>query len=375
VSGKDYYKTLEIEKNASPDEIKKAYRALAKKYHPDLNRENKAEAEKKFKEVSEAYEVLIDPKKKSIYDQYGYEGVSQQFGQEGFRWENFSHFDDISDIFGDFFGGRGGGDSIFSSLFGGGRAGERQQHRNKSGSDIKIVLKLTLEEMYSGTDKTIKYSRYEKCSACGGEGGLKSDVKKCNDCQGTGQRKYKTQSIFGTMMQVAICPTCEGEGTIIEKKCKECYGEGRVKKEHTVKVTVPAGVFDNAYMRMDGEGNTGKRGGERGDLIIVFQQIPNQKFIREDDNILTDIHITFPEAVLGAEPEFVSIDGKTLKLKIPEGTQSGKAFILKGKGMPELHSSRKGDLYVKVIVDVPKRVDQKTKNLLKDLDKNLKSQH
>ncbi|MGE3062460.1 MAG: molecular chaperone DnaJ [bacterium] len=372
MSGKDYYKILGLEKNATPDEIKKSYRALAKKYHPDLNRENKEESEKKFKEVSEAYEVLIDPQKKSIYDQYGYEGVSQQFGQQGFRWENFSHYDDISDIFGDLFGNRraGGGESIFESFFGGGRQ-SRSQNPDKRGSDIKIVLKLTLEEMYTGIDKTIKYHRHEKCPTCGGVGGLKSDLKRCADCNGTGQRKYKTQSIFGTMMQVAVCPTCQGEGTIIEKKCKDCYGEGRIKREHTVKVHAPAGVFDNAYMRMEGEGNIGKRGGLAGDLIIVFQQEANSRFTREENNLTSELRISYPRAVLGSEEEILGIDEKTIKLKIPEGTQNGKVFVLKGKGMPELHSNRHGDLFVKITVDVPKKVDQKTKNLLKELEKNL----
>ncbi|PIP13411.1 MAG: molecular chaperone DnaJ [bacterium (Candidatus Stahlbacteria) CG23_combo_of_CG06-09_8_20_14_all_34_7] len=377
MSSKDYYKVLEIEKNASPDEIKKAYRVLAKKYHPDLNRDNKKESEKKFKEISEAYEVLIDPKKKSIYDQYGYEGISQQFGQDGFRWENFSHFEDISDIFGNIFGGgfsHSGGDSIFESFFGGRKSSERNRQKNNRGSDIKIVMKLTLEEMYSGTEKTIKYHRFEKCYSCNGLGGAKNDLKRCPDCNGTGQRKYKTQSMFGTMIQVAVCPTCQGEGTIIEKKCKDCYGEGRIKKEHTLKVSVPAGVFDNAYMRMESEGNYGKRGGESGDIIIVFQQIPNQKFIRENDNLSTEIRISYPEAVLGSEHEITSIDGKTIKLRIPEGTQSGKIFVLKGKGMAELHSSRHGDLFVRVVVDIPKRVDHKIRAILKELDKYINYQ-
>lgn len=375
MSGKDYYKTLGIEKSATPDEIKKAYRALAKKYHPDLNRENKAEAEKNFKEVSEAYEVLIDPQKKAMYDQYGYEGISQQFGQQGFNWDNFSHYEDISDIFGDLFGragGFGGQENVFESLFGGGRQGRGRQAVRR-GTDIKIVMKLTLEEMYRGTEKTIKYHRHEKCPTCDGAGGAKSDIKKCNDCGGTGQRKYKTQSIFGTMMQVAVCPTCRGEGTVIDKKCRDCYGEGLIKRDHTVKVNVPAGVFDNAYMRMEGEGNSAKKGGERGDLIIVFQQTENERFARDENNLSAELHISFPRAVLGSEEEFVGIDGKTVKIKIPEGTQNGKVFVLKGKGMPELHSSRYGDLYVKIIVDVPKRVDQKTKTLLKELEKSIGS--
>ncbi|MDD3803010.1 MAG: DnaJ C-terminal domain-containing protein, partial [bacterium] len=318
--------------------------------------------------------VLIDPQKKSMYDQYGYEGVSQQFGQQGFRWENFSHYDDISDIFGDLFGhargGGGSGGSIFDAFFG--QGGQREHSVEKKGSDIKIVLKLTLREMYTGAEKTIKYHRFEKCPTCGGAGGAKGDLKKCPDCSGTGQRKYKTQSIFGTMMQVAVCPTCQGDGTIIEKKCKDCYGDGRIKKEHTVKISAPAGVFDNAYMRMEREGNIGRRGGTNGDLIIVFQQIEDEKFKREENNLTTDIIITYPKAVLGSEEDIEGIDGKTLKLKIPEGTQSGKVFVLKGKGMPELHSNRHGDLYVRIIVDVPRKIDQKTRNLIKELDKNLK---
>ncbi|MEO0281848.1 MAG: molecular chaperone DnaJ [candidate division WOR-3 bacterium] len=371
---KDYYKILNVDRNATPDEIKKAYRALAKKYHPDLNKDNKEEAEKNFKEISEAYEVLIDPEKRKLYDTYGYEGVSGQFSQGGFSWQDFSHAEDISDIFKEFFGSRGGfGSSIFDDLFGGGfseRRSEKYYEQERKGKDIKINLRLTLEEIYSGTTKTLKYTRYEKCRTCDGKGG--TDITVCPDCKGTGQRKYKKQSMFGTIVQVATCPTCSGEGKVIGKKCKDCFGEGVIKVEHSVKVDIPAGVYDNSYMRIQGEGNAGKNGGKYGDLIIVFQEVPHKRFVREDDNLKTEVYIKYPTAVLGGEVTIDTIDGKKIKLKIPQGTESGKTFVVKGKGLSDPNNPKKvGDLLVKVNIEVPKNVDLRVKNLLKELEKIL----
>lgn len=367
---KDYYKILGIEKSASPDEIKKAYRTLAKKFHPDLNQDKKEEAEKKFKEISEAYEVLIDPKKKQIYDTYGYEGVSQQFGQGGFQWDNFTHADDISDIFSAFFGGRGGG--IFDSFFSGGGSARSGRPAKHHGGDIKIHMKLTLKEMYTGDSKTVKYTRQVSCPECRGTGAKHGhEGKTCTDCSGTGQRKYKTQSMFGTMIQVGTCPTCGGEGKVIEEKCTKCFGDGRIKEEHTLKINVPPGVFDNAYMRIEGQGNTGKRGGTTGDLIVIFSQIPDKRFTREDDDLYTDISITFPDAVLGVEREIELLDGKKVKVKVPEGTESGKLLVLKSKGMPSVNSHHQGNLYVKVNISVPKKAGSKLKNSLRELNKIL----
>jgi len=370
---KDYYKILGIEKTASPEEIKKAYRTLAKKFHPDVNQDNKEAAEAKFKEISESYEVLIDPKKKQVYDTYGYEGISQQFGQGGLQWDNFTHMDDISDIFSSLFGGRGGrgGGSIFESFFSGGNvhSGKPAKHH---GGDIKIHMKLTLKEMYLGDSKTVKYTKYVSCSHCKGTGSKNaSEGKVCKDCGGTGQRKYKTQSMFGTMIQVGTCPTCQGEGKIIDEKCTKCFGEGRVKEEHTLKINVPAGVFDNDYMRIDGEGNTGKRSGTTGDLIVIFTQTPDKNFKREDDDLYTDLNVSFPDAILSADKEIELLDGKTIKIKVPEGTESGKLLLIKGKGMPSLNSRHPGNLFVRVNIIVPKKTGSKLKNSLKELNKML----
>lgn len=364
---KDYYKTLGIEKNASADEIKSAYRKLAKKYHPDLNQDNKEAASEKFKEISEAYEVLADPKKKQMYDRYGYEGVSQQFGQGGFSWSNFSHMDDLSDILNDFFGGgfSGGGGSIFESFFGGGR---RRSQSVRKGSDLTVHLKLTLEEMYSGTKKTVKYKRYAVCYECNGSGAKSSgDVEVCKDCGGSGQKQMRRQSIFGSMVNVVTCPSCNGQGKIIKNPCKRCNGDGRVKEEHTVVIDVPSGVMDNSFMVLEGEGNAPKNKGQYGDLRVIFTQKEHNDFIRDGESLYIEREISYPDAVLGTNISIRTIDGKKAKLKIPSGTQGGKVFVLKGKGMPRLHSSHYGNLYVKINIHIPSKVDKKTKELLKEL--------
>lgn len=364
---KDYYKTLGIERTATSDEVKKAYRTLAKKYHPDLNRDNKEEAEAKFKEVSEAYEVLIDEKKRKIYDTYGYEGVSNQFGQGGFSWDNFTHMDDISDIFSDLFSGRGGGGSIFDMFFGSGGQRRRSARRVNRGSDISIKIKLDLSEMFSGISKTVKYSRYVNCEHCSGTGAEADGMKKCNDCNGTGERQYKTQSLFGTVIQVGTCPTCGGEGKIIEKPCKHCAGEGRIKGENSVKINIPQGVMDNSYMIIEKGGNAPLHEGIYGDLRVIFTQNENKDFIREGDDLHFTQTISFSDAVLGTTVEIHTLDKKKVKLKIPGGTPSGKIFSLKGKGMPHLHSNSKGNLYVRAVIEVPKKVSPKMKELLQKM--------
>ncbi len=362
---KDYYKTLNIERNASPDEIKKAYRKLAKKYHPDLNQDKKEEAAEKFKEISEAYEVLADPQKKKIFDTYGYEGVSQQFGKNGFSWNNFSHMDDISDILSGMFsgGGGGGGSSIFDMFFGGSRG--NQQRRVNRGSDLNITIDLTLKEMYSGISKTLKYKRFEKCYECNGSGAKSSrDIETCPECNGAGQRQYKKQSIFGTMINVGVCQRCNGTGKIIKKKCPKCHGDGRVKSEHKLTIDIPPGVMNNSFMVKEGNGNAPKHKGINGDLRIIFRALLDNNFIREGDDLHIERSINYPDAVLGTNIPIDTIDGHKVKLKIPSGTESGKIFVLKGKGMSRLHSSQFGNLYVRIKVIIPKRINKEAKGLL-----------
>ncbi|MFO8062004.1 MAG: molecular chaperone DnaJ [bacterium] len=371
MANKDYYEVLGIDRDASPEEIKKAYRKLAKKYHPDLNKENKEQATDKFKEVSEAYEVLADPKKRKMYDQYGYDGVSQEFGQGGFSWNNFSHAEDISDIFSDIFGGGSGfsgGGSIFDMFFGGGRGRTRGANRVNRGGNININLELSLEEMHSGVSKTIKYKRYETCPKCNGTGAeSESDLEQCPDCNGSGQRKVRSQSMFGTVVNVGTCPTCQGSGRVIKNKCSKCFGEGRIKKDHKVKIDVPAGVSDNSYMNLKGEGNAPSGKGVYGDLRVIFKEKANDRFLRDGDNLHMQITISYPDAVLGSKETIKTIDSKKVKLKIPSGTPAGKIFVLKGRGMPNVNTGRTGDLFVKTNIDVPKRPSKKMKELIKQM--------
>ncbi len=371
MADKDYYKILGIEKSASSSDIKSAYRKLAKKYHPDLNQDNKDAAAEKFKEISEAYEILADPQKKKMYDTYGYEGVSQQFGQGGFSWSNFSHMDDISDIFNDFLGNSfGGGGSFFDMFFGGqGRGARRKVIR---GSDLTLTLKLNLEEIYTGTEKTLKYKRYETCYECNGSGAASSDdVETCKDCGGSGQKQYKRQSIFGTMVNVGTCPSCNGAGKIIKKPCKKCKGEGRLKMDHTVKIDIPAGVMHNSFMVLEHEGNGPKGKGIYGDLRVVFQELQHKKFIRDNHHLHMEMDIEYTDAVLGTQKKVQTIDSKSVKLKIPAGTPGGKVFALKGKGMPYLHSSDKGNLYITVKIRIPQKIDKQTKKILEELREKL----
>lgn len=364
---RDYYEVLGVEKNSDEATIKKAYRKLAMQFHPDKNPDNK-EAEEKFKEASEAYEILSDKDKKQVYDQYGHAGLENQFGGGGFSWDNFHHFDDISDIF-----GGGGFSSIFDTLFGGGMGGRGSggQRSSNRGEDLQIELSLTLKEIALGTEKTIKIGVKDACEKCAGSGSADGKSESCSQCHGTGQVRRVVQSLFGQMQSVAECPSCRGEGKIIKSKCSKCYGEGRVGKVKEINVKIPAGVEENQYIRIRGQGNVGPRGGAKGDILVLIREKHDDTFQREGNNIVLEFPVAVSQAVLGDELLVPTLTG-SVKMKIPAGTQSGRLFRLKGQGIQGLNTYSKGDLIVRVIVVTPTKLSREETELytkLKDHDK------
>jgi molecular chaperone DnaJ len=356
---RDYYEILGVNKNATKDDLKKAYRKLAMMYHPDRNPDDK-DSEEKFKEAAEAYEVLNDDNKRSQYDRFGHEGMrGSGYGSQGFSDINdiFSHF---SDIF--------GGGSIFDDFLGGNqrtRSGRRAS--GAPGSDLKVTLKLTLEEIAAGVSKKIKIKKLVKCTQCNGTGAeAGTATKACPVCHGSGEVKTVSRSVFGQFVNISACSNCNGEGTVVEKPCKKCMGDGRTNEEVNLTINVPAGVHEASYMTLRGEGNSGKRGGPSGDIIAVFQEIPHQYFIREGDDIVYDLFISFPTAVVGAEVEVPTLNGKAI-IKIEAGTQPGKLLKMRDKGIKHLNQSGHGDQLVRVNVEIPKKVNTKEKELLKEL--------
>lgn len=362
---RDYYEVLGIPKTADAAEIKKAYRSQAMKFHPDKNPDNK-EAEEKFKESSEAYEILSDPDKRQIYDQYGHAGIDSQFGNGGFDMHNFSHFEDISDLFG------GGFSSIFDSLFGGGFGGRGGGQRSSNhGEDLQIELSLTLKEIALGTEKTIKISVKEACDKCGGSGSADGKVDSCAQCRGTGQVRTVRQSLFGQMQQISECPSCRGEGKIIKSKCSKCYGEGRMGKVKEIAVKIPAGVEENQYIRLRGQGNIGPRNGAHGDILVLIHEKQDDVFERDGNNIILEFPIHVSQAVLGDEIVVPTLTGNA-KMKVPSGTQSGRLFRLKGQGIQGLNSYSRGDLIVKIVVVTPSKLSREESDLyhkIREFDK------
>jgi len=356
---RDYYEVLGVDKNADEGTIKKAYRKLAMQYHPDKNPDNK-EAEEKFKEASEAYEVLSDKDKKQLYDQYGHAGVESQFGAGGFSWDNFTHRGDLNDIFGDGFS------SIFETLFGGGFGGRSSGRASNRGEDLQIELSLTLKEIATGTEKKIKIGTKEACDKCGGSGSADSQVETCSQCRGTGQVRQVRQSLFGQMQTVSECPSCRGEGKIIKNKCSKCYGEGRMGSVKEINVKIPAGVEENQYIRLRGQGNVGPRGGSRGDILVLIHEKQDDLFERHGNDIVMEYPISVSQAVLGDEVLVPTLTAK-VKMKIPAGTQSGRLFRLKGQGIQGLNTYSKGDEIVKVILVTPTKISREEQEIYEKL--------
>jgi len=355
---RDYYEILGVSRDASPEEIKKAYRKLALKYHPDRHPpEKKKWAEEKFKEISEAYEVLMDPEKRRLYDAYGHEGVSQTFREGNFSWQDFRHFDDLRDIFGGDFG------RFFSDLleqfFGGRPAATRARRPTDTaprGEDIRIRLALTLEEIARGVEKTIRIKHYERCDACHGTGSRTGQRTLCPVCGGTGVVQTRSRSLFFDMVRTAPCPRCEGRGWILPDPCPVCQGTGRVLKTRTLKIRIPRGVEEGQYLTLRGQGNVGPWGGPPGDLLVSIEEKPHPRFQRKGDDLYTTVEIPYSTAVLGGKIEVQDILGEGVRIEIPPGTPSHIQLRVRGRGMPRLRGGR-GDLWVRVVIQVPKPQD------------------
>ena len=351
---RDYYEVLGVSRGASEDEIKKAYKKMARKYHPDLNPGDKT-AEEKFKEVNEAYEVLSDADKKARYDQYGHAGVDPNFGAGGFGGGFDGNFDfgDLGDIFGSFFGGG----------FGGGR--RTNPNAPQRGESIRMSIAISFEEAAFGCEKAVTVERYETCDTCHGNGcapGTSPEV--CPDCHGTGTVQVRRQTPMGVFATSSPCPKCGGKGRIIHQPCKDCRGSGMVRKKKTIQASIPAGIDNGQTISIRGQGNAGKNGGPAGDLLITITVRPHEMFRRECPSVLCESPITFTQAVLGAELEIPTIDGK-VKYTLPEGTQSGTTFRLKGKGIPSINGRGRGDQYVTVYIETPKNLNKEQKEALK----------
>ncbi|GCC11115.1 chaperone protein DnaJ [archaeon] len=349
---KDYYEILGVNRDTSSDEIKKKYRKLALKYHPDKNKS--PEAEEKFKEISEAYAVLSDDEKRKLYDTYGHEGIDSRFSREDiFSGVNFG--DVFSEGFGDF----------FDFIFGGGDLG-RKGRRPRRGSDLRFDLEITLEKAFKGGKKLVSFSKLETCKVCGGTGAEKGLKKHCKKCKGSGNISFTRQTLFGVVSQYATCPSCKGSGEIITNPCKSCNGSGRVQVGRELKIKIPAGIENMARPRIEGEGEPGEVGAPHGDLYVVVHIKPHEFFRREGSDLLCDIDITFSQAALGAEIEVPALD-RIAKLKIHTSTQTHTVFKVKGEGMSYMNSSRRGNLYVRVIVKTPEKITLEMKAIFEKM--------
>ena len=360
---RDYYEVLGVDKSASADEIKKAYRKKAIQYHPDKNPGDK-EAEEKFKEAAEAYEVLSNPDKRARYDQFGHEGMSGAGGfGGGFGGGQGMSMDDIFSMFGDIFGGHGG----FGGFSGFGGGGSSQAQRKFRGSDLRVKVKLSLKDIANGTTKKFKLKKYVPCSHCHGTGAEgNSGTETCPTCKGSGHFLRTQQSIFGMMQTQTVCPQCNGEGKIIKNKCKECGGEGIVYGEEVVEVKIPAGVAEGMQLSMSGKGNAGRHNGIPGDLLIQIEEEPHPELIRDENDLVYNLLLSIPMAALGSTVEIPTIDGKA-KVKIEPGTQPGKVLRLRGKGLPNVNGYGNGDLLVNVSVYIPETLSKDEKNALEKM--------
>jgi molecular chaperone DnaJ len=362
----DYYDILGVNKNASKSDIKKAYRKLALKYHPDKNPDKAAE--EKFKEISEAYAVLYDDKKRSLYDQYGHAGIDQRYSSEDiFRGADF----------GDIFRGMGidfGFDDIFESFFGHRTGFDRRGHQKRRGMDLRYDIQISLEDAYNGLETEISIPRTEICGTCKGSRAKPgTSPKTCSKCNGTGQVRQSRRTAFGMFTQITTCPKCNGEGKIIKDLCPDCNGRGVVQRTRNIELRIPKGVDDGSQLRLSGEGEAGSIDGASGDLYIVIHVKKNNRYTRREEDLYMTKEISFPMAALGGKIDVETIDGTIGTLKIPEGTQNGDILKIKSKGMPYLNGRGFGDLYIEIYVKIPKKLSRRSKKLLEELKNELKN--
>ncbi|MES2275848.1 MAG: molecular chaperone DnaJ [Bacteroidota bacterium] len=360
---RDYYDILGIAKGAAAEDIKKAYRKMAIKYHPDKNPGDK-QAEENFKEAAEAYEVLSNPEKKQRYDQFGH-AANAGSAAGGYGGGPGMDMNDIFSQFGDIFGNGGG--SPFEGFFGGGGGRQGGGRRVARGSNLRIKVRLTLEEIANGAEKKIKVNKQILCKTCDGSGAKdKSSFQTCKTCGGSGAVRRVTNTILGQMQTTSTCPTCNGEGSQITSKCNVCHGDGVVRGEETITINIPAGVSEGMQLSMSGKGNAAPRGGVPGDLIILIEEVPHESLKRDGNNVIYDMHISFVDAALGTNVEVPTIDGKA-KIKIEPGTQGGRILRLKGKGVPEVNSYHRGDQLVHINIWTPKALNREEREILEKL--------
>ncbi len=356
MSKRDYYEVLGVNKSSSPDEIKKAYRKKAIQYHPDKNPGNK-EAEEKFKEAAEAYEVLSDSNKKARYDQFGHAGLS---GAAGGGYGGGMSFDDIFSRFGDVFG------DAFGGLFGDGRSSRGYKRVNK-GTNLRVTVKLNIEEIVNGTTKKIKLKKYITCDSCKGTGEKNGNSSKtCHTCHGSGTQTRVVNTMLGQMQTSTTCSTCGGEGKIITDKCTKCYGEGIVSGEDFIELKIPAGVSEGVQLSVSGKGNAARRGGINGDLLVLIKELEHKDFKREGNDLIYNLFISIPDAITGTHVEIPTLQSK-VRIKIDAGTQSGKILRLRGKGVPSIEGYGKGDMLVRINVFIPSSVSRDDKKLIEQM--------
>ena len=379
-----------MDKGSSKDEIKRAYRRLAKKYHPDLNRENPKEAEEKFKGISEAYEVLSDPQKRANYDRFGHAGVN--FGPGGFDWSDFTRYGDVEDILGDLlrnlfggnfgFGGSRGaranvGSSPFDVFFGGGGPGYTRaaaRYGPERGSDVRYDLEIDLEDTAKGMEKEIDLVKEESCPSCNGTGASAGGLETCSVCGGSGQVRKAQSMGFAQFMSISACPRCGGSGHVITKPCKNCKGTGKIRVNKQISVRIPPGVDTGSRLRIASEGSAGERGGPPGDLYVIMHVKEHEFFKRAGNDLFCEVPVRFAQAAFGDDIEVRTIDSSSARIKIPAGTQSGTGFRLKNKGMPDLKGYGIGNMLVRVKVVTPKKLSKKQKELLYEFDKEEQGQ-
>jgi len=355
---RDYYEVLGIPKGAGIDDIKRSYRALAKKHHPDLNKDNIKESEEKFKEVSEAYEVLADDQKRKLYDQYGHQGVSQTFGEQGFTWDNFTHFSDLEDMFSDF--------GFFSGQFD--LFGRRRTDPNapRKGDDLRYDMEISLEDSARGVDREVEVPHTVGCPECSGTGAEKGSAPKtCPRCSGTGQTRNVRSQGYSQLITIGECSACRGRGQIIERPCRNCRGSGRLARRDRISITIPAGADNGIRLRVSGGGEAGVRGGPPGNLYVVLHIRRHPRFQREGDDLLLSSELSYAQAALGGEIEVQTLDG-TARVTVPAGTQTHTVLRLAGKGMPRFDRAGRGDLFVRVRVATPQGLSERQKELLRE---------